>query len=295
MMFGGISAVMLPVLLGASAATGGLRADENPTTREQALRDWVDAYQTHARGICERISVPLRREAEDQIVRVIERLAGSKQQKMDASGKSLGKLSEHGGFGRIGIPAWGPSLEQEVTRRQGHLIQAWDRMRNEHTPERVVTQARKYSRTLDKFVTEWRQLRVDDGARLARLERAHRERALTGLARRYAVNWLLGGHPESYLPPEWTGMAKRSKPTTSGCSLAKDADERSEEEFQEMRKLIRDLTDELVAVGIGDFRSGHVVQVERYLESRRHRMQTMMAALTGRHSTGREVRLVQRR
>lgn len=66
------------------------------------------------------------------------------------------------------------------------------------------------------------------------------------------------------------------------------------QEFQEMRALIKQLTDELVAVGLGDHGPEHVVQVERHLDGRRRQIQTFLVDLTGLQLGEEPVRLANR-
>lgn len=294
-MFARISTAMLPAIVAALVALDGAKSGNDGNDPYGAHREWADAFQTRVQArLCERVFVPSREEAEERIVQAIAQLAQELQLSFDTVADALGKLSEHGGRGGVATSAWGPALERELTRRQVQLLNTLLALRREHSAASVVEHAQRRTRTIGSLATKWRQQEVKDEARLMQLERVQRERALRGLARKYAVNWLLGGHPDSYVPLEWTAVARRSSLPTGRGPLAHVSREDDMQEFQEMRALIKQLTDELVAVGLGDYSPEYVVQVERHLDGQRPQIQTFLADLTGLQLGEEPVRLANR-
>ncbi len=276
-----------------SSVIAGLPADGGYAAEERVLLEWATRFRARSGAICERVSVPSRYEAEERIRQAIDTLEGKQRAFMNKSLESLGEIPGRIQPGRVGV-AWGPSLELEVSRRQTQLLKAWDRCRKDCSLDRVIKQARKYGNTVEGDATEWRTRVLKNEARLAQMERASRERILSPRVRRYALNWLLGGHPEAFVPPEWTRVAKRSRPTSAGGQAILTGAVSVTDEFHDMRTCLRHLEGVLVAVGLGDFGPEYLIQIERGTKERRRGAHRVLVALTGEHLSGSHVQLAKR-
>ncbi len=290
-MFSTVLRGFLGVLVMNAIVAAGTPTIAELTDEETALLDWAAGFQARAQAICDRISVPPRRVAEDRIAQAVHDMAATRWEHLDVSMSTLGQLADHGQVPRMVPVGWGPALEREVTLRQNQLLRAWGQAQEEYSPRRVVAEARAKERELDDLTLQWRERILRDEARLARMERAKREKALKGISRKYAVSWLLAGHPDSYVPVTWTRTARKSE--VPGLALAAaEVDEKTvKRDFEDLRQQIRHLTDVLVTVGLGDYSAQHIVQVERQLvQKRRTRAQTLLTLLTGERLVGSEIR-----
>ncbi len=290
-MFSTVQKAILGGLVMSAAVAAGTPATAQLTDEESALLDWASGFQTRAQAICDRISVPPRPVAEDRIAQAVHDLAATHREYLDVSLSTLGQLADHGQAPRMVPVSWGPALEREVTLRQNQLLRAWTQVQEKHSPERVVAEARAKERELDDLTLEWRVRVLQNETRLARMERAKREKALKGIARKYAVSWLLAGHPDSYVPVTWTRTARKSKVPSLALAAAEVDEQTVNRDFEDLRKQVRHLTDVLVTVGLGDYSAQHVVQVERQLAQKcRTRARTLMTLLTGERLGAGEIR-----
>jgi len=278
--------VMNAIVVARPPATGQI------TDEETALLDWASGFQARARAICDRISVPARHVAEDRIAQAVHDMAAARREHLDASLSTLGQLAVQGQVPRMVPVSWGPALEREVTLRQNQLLRTWSQVQEEYSPERVVAEARTKERALGEVTLEWRVRILRNETRLARMERAKRERALKRIARKYAVSWLLAGHPDSYVPATWARAARKSVVPRSVLPAAEADRKTINRGFEDLRQQVRHLTDVLVTVGLGDYSAHHVVQVERQLvQDYRTRAQTLLTLLTGDRLGVSEIRL----
>lgn len=290
-MFARTKMTLLTILLGAPLAVAQPLTGGSLTAEEKALVDWAAEFQTRAQALCQQIAVPSRAQAAQQMAEAIRQHTADQQQHMDTSMDTLGTIAGHRRPALIQTKGWGPGLEREVTRRQAWLLQAWHRCQQEHSPRRVAAEALRQERNLTRRIDTWRVEALRDEAKLARLERAGREAILKRVTRQYAANWLLAGHPDAYLPPEWSELARKAAAgklvRLEGKVVSKPADE----ELKSMDRSIKHLQRVLIAVGLGDFSPDHLMQVERELRQSRHQLQAVMAARTGRQVGGAELRL----
>jgi hypothetical protein len=290
-MFSTASRGLLGALVMNAVVAAGTLGETGRPDDERALLDWATGFQVRAQAVCERISVPERHVAEDRIAQAVCDVADSRKEHLDISMSALGQLVDQGQVPRMVPAGWGPALEREVTLRQNQLLHAWNQAQKEHSPERVVAEARANERELEEVALEWRERILRDEARLARMERTKREKALKVIARKYAVNWLLAGHPDAYVPITWARTVRKSEIPASALAAAEVNEQEASRDFEDLRQQVRHLTDVLVSVGLGDYSARHVVQVERQLVQKcRTRAQGLLALLTGEHLWGSEVR-----
>lgn len=282
---------ILAILFNASVDAGGPQDVKPLTDEEAALLNWSKQFQQRALALCEQASVPSRREGEDRMSAALQQAAAEQQAHLETSMATLGDFTGYAQDPRIVIGGWGPTLEREVTRRQSQLLRDWREAERKHSPERVLRESTRRDQTLERHINTWRREMLRRETRLARMERINQERLVARLAKQYAVNWLLGGHPEVYVPIEWTQQARRSRPVVSGPPLANTCSAPSLEEFKSVRASLRHLTEVLVAVGVGDFEPSYLLQAERQLLERRSQAQTLMAVLTGRQLDGNDARM----
>ncbi|UCE61331.1 MAG: hypothetical protein JSU63_06200 [Phycisphaerales bacterium] len=290
-MFSTVLRGFLGVLVMSAIVAAGTPATPQLTDEEASLLDWASGFQARARVICGRISVPARHVAEDRIAQAVHDVAATRREHLDVSLSTLGQLADHGQVPHMVPAGWGPALEREVSLRQNQLLRAWSQAQEEHSPERVVAEARAKERELDDLTLEWRERILRNETRLARMERAKREKALKGIARKYAINWLLAGHPDAYVPVTWARTVKKSEIPPLALAAAEVNEQSASRDFEDLRQQVRHLTDVLVSVGLGDYSAQHVVQVERQLVQKcRTQAQGLLASLTGEHLWGSEVR-----
>ncbi len=261
------------------------------TGQEKAILEWAKAYQTWAQAVCQRISVPSYSEVASRMNEAVGQVSSEQQQHLATSLGALGSIADNTRPCRIYYQSGGSHIEREITRRQAMIVNAWDRSQSEHNPRTVEMDAIRRSTKMDETISYQRALVVREEIRLARLERTGRRAVIEKVAERLATNWALAGHPEVGVPNTWVRLAR----TTGGEVVIRTATSTfhrpADEQVKAVRTSIRQLTDILVRVGLGEAGPRELVQAERQVAPLRETAQTLMVARTGEQIVADQIRL----
>lgn len=305
----------LTAVLGSAAMAGTAPSTPCLTADEQELITWARSFQERAEAIRSRISSPSREELIKRFQTEVRQTATENQGQVQENMETLRAIAAHGQrvrvrdpwFGPMPMPAhrvapngpfyafaWAPSPDREITRRHQQMIKAWDRGRKSQSVRQTTKETARRDSTINRVVTAQRSALVIEESRLALQERSLREAALKNTARQYAVNWLLGGHPEAYLPARWNASIRKTGTTLLVSKTAASSGKFTAQDVETLNASVRQLTDVLVSVGMGDFGVERVVEVERQIQQDRSEARITMAALTGQSMAHGNLRLASR-
>jgi hypothetical protein len=287
--------ILIAVLLLGGPVLANPTADGNLTPEEQSLLEWGRDFQKSCQELCELITAPSRFEAEQKMGDMLNAMVEEGQGFVDQNLDGMDIIARYTDPDSVVIRDSSPDREREVTRRQMNLIRAWMKIQRRNSPRRTARDTCVRAQTLEEAVTNYRLGSLKREFQVAKAEQTYRRSIIKPLAKQYAANWLLRGHPEGYVPLKWRRILGTHGKVRLTSAVQRTYGAQAEEQFEHMRDLVKELTKQLVMVGIGERSPEYLVEVDREFNVDRFETQALLAAQTGHKLAGGRVRLASAR